>query len=103
MVCYLICCCRRIFPRLSIISTTFYCYDPKAKCPNILKFLGQVLQPQDVFTAMQIIGYCLYRDNKYEKAITLAGPGGNGKEVFIRLEKKQRAYILTIIYSVPIK
>jgi phage/plasmid-associated DNA primase len=45
-------------------------FDPKAKCPNILKFLGQVLHPQDVFTALQIIGYCLYRDSKYEKAVT---------------------------------
>lgn len=46
-------------------------FDSKAKCPKILKFLGQVLHPQDVFTAMQIIGYCLYRNNKYEKAIML--------------------------------
>jgi phage/plasmid-associated DNA primase len=60
-------------------------FDPKAKCPNILKFLGQVLHPQDVFTAMQIIGYCLYRNNKYEKAVMLYGPGSNGKGVFIRL------------------
>src|SRR5919197_114924 len=38
-------------------------FDPNAKCPKILKFLGQVLHPQDVFKAMQIIGYCLYRNN----------------------------------------
>jgi P4 family phage/plasmid primase-like protien len=60
-------------------------FDPKAKCPSILKFLGQVLHPQDVFTAMQIIGYCLYRNNIYEKAIMLPGPGANGKGVFIKL------------------
>jgi putative DNA primase/helicase len=34
---------------------------------------------------MQIIGYCLYRNNKYEKAVMLVGPGSNGKGVFIRL------------------
>jgi P4 family phage/plasmid primase-like protien len=60
-------------------------FDPKAKCPNILKFLGQVLHPQDVFTAMQIIGYCLYRNNKYEKAVMLYGSGSNGKGVLIKL------------------
>ena len=60
-------------------------FDPKAKCPNILKFLVQVLHPQDVFTALQIIGYCLYRDSKYEKAVMLYGPGSNGKGVFIKL------------------
>ncbi|HJT47205.1 MAG TPA: phage/plasmid primase, P4 family [Nitrososphaeraceae archaeon] len=60
-------------------------FDPKAKCPKILKFLGQVLSPQDVFTAMQVIGYCLYKSNKYEKAIMLCGPGSNGKGVFIKL------------------
>jgi putative DNA primase/helicase len=60
-------------------------FDPKAKCPNILKFLGQVLHPQDVFTAMELIGYCLYKNNKYEKAVMLFGPGSNGKGVFIKL------------------
>lgn len=60
-------------------------YDPKAKCPNILKFLGEVLHPQDVFTAMQVIGYCLYKSAEYEKAVMLVGPGLNGKGVFIKL------------------
>ncbi len=60
-------------------------YDDKAKCPNIMKFLAQVLHPQDVFRALQIIGYCLYRSSKYEKAIMLFGNGSNGKGVFIKL------------------
>ena len=61
-------------------------YNPEAKCPNILKFLGEVLQPRDVFTALQIIGYCIYKSAKYEKAIMLYGRSGdNGKGTFIRL------------------
>src|SRR5919197_5073264 len=60
-------------------------YDPAAKCPRILKFLGQVLHPQDVFTAMQIIGYCLYKTAKFEKAVMLVGPGLNGKGVFLKI------------------
>lgn len=60
-------------------------YNPKAKCPNILRFLGEVLQPKDVFTALQIIGYCVYKSTKYEKAIMLFGRSGdNGKGTFIR-------------------
>jgi P4 family phage/plasmid primase-like protien len=60
-------------------------YDPAAKCPRILKFLAQVLHPQDVFTAMQIIGYCLYKTAKFEKAVMLVGPGLNGKGVFLKI------------------
>jgi P4 family phage/plasmid primase-like protien len=60
-------------------------YDPVAKCPQILKFLGQVLHPQDVFTAMEIIGYCLYKTAEYEKAVMLAGSGSNGKSVFLKI------------------
>ena len=60
-------------------------YDPKAKCPNILRFLGQVLRPKDVFTVLQVFGYCLYRTSKYEKAIMCCGKGDNGKGTLLRL------------------
>jgi putative DNA primase/helicase len=60
-------------------------YDPKARCPAIAKFLGQVLYWEDVFTALEIIGYCLYKTAEYEKAIMLAGSGSNGKSVFLKL------------------
>jgi P4 family phage/plasmid primase-like protien len=60
-------------------------FNENAKCPQILKFLGQVLHPQDVFTALQIFGYCLYKSAEYEKAVMLFGPGSNGKGVFIKL------------------
>jgi putative DNA primase/helicase len=60
-------------------------YNPDSKCPAILKFLGQVLHPQDVFTALEIIGYLLYQTAEYEKAVMLYGNGDNGKSVFIKL------------------
>jgi putative DNA primase/helicase len=34
---------------------------------------------------MEIIGYCLYKSSRYEKAVMLYGPGSNGKGVFIKL------------------
>jgi P4 family phage/plasmid primase-like protien len=60
-------------------------YDPNAKCPNILKFLGQVLKPKDVFTALELFGYCLYRTSKYQKALLCVGKGANGKSTFLSL------------------
>lgn len=60
-------------------------YDPKAKCPNILRFLGQVLQPKDVFTVLQLFSYCLYRTAKYEKAVMCCGNGDNGKGTLLKL------------------
>ena len=60
-------------------------YNPGAKCHNILRYLGQVLHPQDVFTAMQVFGYILLKSSKYEKAFMLFGSGNNGKSVFIKL------------------
>ena len=60
-------------------------YNPEAKCPNILKFLGQVFKPKDVFTALEFLGYCLLRRAKYEKALMCVGKGSNGKSTFLRL------------------
>ena len=60
-------------------------YVPNAKCPNVLKFLGQVLKPKDVFTALQLCGYCLYKSAKYEKAVMCVGKGDNGKSTFLKL------------------
>lgn len=60
-------------------------YNPSIKCHNILRFLGQVLHPQDVFTAMQVFGYILLKNSKFEKAFMLFGSGNNGKSVFIKL------------------
>lgn len=60
-------------------------YNPNAKCPNILRFLGQVFKPKDVFTALEIIGYCLYRSAKYEKAVLCIGKGSNGKTTFLKV------------------
>jgi P4 family phage/plasmid primase-like protien len=69
---------------LSIVQLPIV-YDPNAKCPTILRFLGQVFHSQDVFTAMEIVGYLLYRTAIYEKAVMLYGNGDNGKGVFIKL------------------
>jgi P4 family phage/plasmid primase-like protien len=60
-------------------------YDPNAKCPNILRFLGQVLKPNYIFTALELFGYCLYKTAKYEKAVMCVGKGDNGKSTFLKV------------------
>ena len=69
---------------LSIVQLPI-AYNPNSRCHTILRFLGQVLHPQDVFTALEIMGYLLYRAAVYEKAVMLHGNGDNGKGVFIKL------------------
>lgn len=60
-------------------------FNPNAKCDRILRFLGQVLKPKDVFTALELIGYCLYRTSKFEKAVLCIGKGSNGKSTFLKI------------------
>ena len=43
------------------------------------------MKPKDVFTALELIGYCLYRSAKYEKAILCIGKGANGKTTFLKM------------------
>lgn len=63
-------------------------YNPEAKCPNIEKFLGEVFRKEDIPTALEIIGYCLYTGYPIHRAILLFGGGSNGKSTFINLIKK---------------
>ena len=60
-------------------------YDPNSKCPNILRFFGQVLKSKYVFTALELFGYCLYKTAKYEKAVMCVGKGDNGKSTFLKI------------------
>ncbi len=60
-------------------------YDPKASCPNIMKFLTSTLEPEQLKVIVRLLGYILLKNCKYEKAFMLCGEGSNGKSVFIKL------------------
>ena len=64
---------------LSLVQLPVF-YDPTAKCPNILRFLAQVLRPKDIFTVLQLFGYCLYGTAKYEKVCDALRKGRQRKE-----------------------
>ncbi|MCX6648560.1 MAG: phage/plasmid primase, P4 family [Candidatus Bathyarchaeota archaeon] len=60
-------------------------YDPKADCPNIKKFISEVVSPQDTLILQEMVGYCLLKNYPYHNALMLLGTGKNGKTTFLRL------------------
>lgn len=60
-------------------------YDPAAKCPNISRFLCEILRPTDIALTLQLMGYCLIPDYSIQKAFMWHGSGLNGKGTLGRL------------------
>ena len=76
-------------------------YDPRADCPQIDKFLSDILSNQDdrmVF--YELGGFILLKDYKFEKAFMLVGNGRNGKDKSLELLK--RAVGIENCCSVPL-
>ena len=60
-------------------------WEPTAECPTIMKFLSEILHPEDIPVVQEIIGYCLLRDYRFAKAVMLLGTGANGKSTLLNL------------------
>ncbi len=55
-------------------------YNPNAPKPERwLKFLGELLYPEDIPTLQEFIGYCLIPSNKGQRMMVIKGSGGEGK------------------------
>ena len=55
-------------------------YRPDAPLPvTWLRFLSQLLEPEDIPTVQEFMGYCLIPSNKGQKMLMLIGRGGEGK------------------------
>ena len=55
-------------------------YDPSAPEPvSWLRFLDQLLYPEDIPTLQEYMGYCLIPSTKGQKMLLLKGKGGEGK------------------------
>ena len=55
-------------------------YDPKATQPtHWLRFLSDLLYPEDIPTVQEFIGYCLIPSNKGQRMMVIKGSGGEGK------------------------
>jgi putative DNA primase/helicase len=58
-------------------------FDPDAQCPLFEQYLKTTFEADLITLAEEIMGYCLVPSTRFEKAIMLTGPGGNGKSTFI--------------------
>lgn len=66
-------------PDLSSMIRIPVSWNPKAQCPTFEQFLTEVLPPDAIDFVWEVIGYTLYPQNRFQRAILLNGPGGNGK------------------------
>lgn len=57
-------------------------YHPDAPEPELwLKFLNDLLYPEDIPTLQEFLGYCLVPTTKAQKMLMIIGSGGEGKSV----------------------
>ncbi len=63
-------------------------YDPAADCPLFKKFLKEVLNADDLDVIQELMGYCLLRDYRYQKAFMFVGDGANGKSTLIEAMRR---------------
>jgi phage/plasmid-associated DNA primase len=54
-------------------------------CPAIMKFLYDIMSPEDVEVILDFLAYCLWREYKFNVWILLNGAGQNGKSTLLKL------------------
>ena len=60
-------------------------WKPEAQCPAFDRFLSDVMHPDYVDLAWEMIGYLMYSGNPLQVAFLLYGTGGNGKGTLTRV------------------
>jgi P4 family phage/plasmid primase-like protien len=88
-------------PEYYSINQKCFSYNPKAKSKYFRKFLDDVLYPQDIETAIDIIAYTFLRSNPHELYFILIGVGANGKSVYTGLINNLHG--LNNVSNVPLK
>jgi len=63
-------------------------YDAAAECPLFLKFLDEVLPPENILLIQEFFGYCLIPVTIAQKAFILHGPGQSGKSTVLSVLEK---------------
>jgi P4 family phage/plasmid primase-like protien len=75
--------------RNPVIDFWHYCVmdplDASSPCPKIMKFLHQIVPPEDVEIILDFLAYCLWRQYKYHVWILFNGSGQNGKSTLLTL------------------
>ncbi len=60
-------------------------YDPKKDCPNIEKFLSEIVSKEDIDTLIDIVAYSLYKGYPFKVFFILLGEHDTGKSTFLNL------------------
>jgi putative DNA primase/helicase len=60
-------------------------YDATAECPTFDAFLADVMHPDYVDLAWEMLGYLMYSGNPFQVAFMFYGSGGNGKGTLMRV------------------
>ena len=69
-------------------------YDPEAPQPRRwLKFLEELLEPEDILTLQEYLGYCLIPTNKAQRMMMVKGGGGEGKSQIGAIIKKLLGFL----------
>jgi len=64
-------------------------YNKKCDCPEIKRFLSEILAtPEDSQVIFELIGFCLLKEYRFEKAFMFVGIGRNGKSKLLGLIKR---------------
>jgi putative DNA primase/helicase len=62
-------------------------YDARAVCPQIDKFVSEVVEPADMDILYEMPAWCLIRDSEIQRLVLLLGNGQDGKSKYIGLLK----------------
>ena len=62
-------------------------YDTNAVCPQIDKFISEVVEPNDTAILYEMPAWCLIRDSEIQRLVLLLGNGQDGKSKYISLLK----------------
>lgn len=63
-------------------------YDAKATCPQIKKFISEIVDVENISVIYEALGYCLIPDTRIQKGILLNGVGANGKSTLLKLFRR---------------
>lgn len=60
-------------------------YNPDAECPVFLKYLNELLYPEDIPAVQEFIGYCFIPSTRAQAGLFIHGQGGEGKSVLTKV------------------
>lgn len=74
-------------PQLFSLTATPYAFDPEAKCPQWLKFLGEIFDDDEERIALlqEWIGYNMVADTSQEKLMLFVGRPASGKSTTLEV------------------